>query len=386
MTEQLIEEGLERLQEGDFPAAIERFDAVLSDQQLPEVLYYRGVAYDMSGEPEKALADLNLCLELEPLNPRGLFSRSVVHRARKDWSLALADVRRAHELDPDDYRCANAYAQLLIHTPVESERDFAGAEEIALESCKQTDFQDPNCLTTFLDALEATGQTEKADEVRRMLEQSDAQEFSFPDLAQEVLEFFSDVMGEEPEPNSMQEIVPALSEGVSVCTIAAPQDCPFHLLFTVGMSQQAMNVPAEVGPEQYGYAEVCLRIPASWSTEPDLEAKEQSWPWMWLKIMAVQTHLEGLCVTNGPSLFPPGDKVEPLWPGSDYAGFLLLPGAEDVQGFPSSFGMFVHVVTAVPLTLAEYRLAEKDGFDALFQRFQSSEVPLHFEPGRASAV
>jgi tetratricopeptide (TPR) repeat protein len=350
MTEQLIEEGLECLQAGDLPAAIERFDAVLKNDRLPEVLYYRGVAHDMSGEPEKALADLNLCLDLDPLNPRGLFSRSVVHRSQQNWSLALADVSRAHELDPKDYRCANAYAQLLLHTPMESERDLARAEEIALEACKQTDFQDPNCLTTFLQTLEASGQTEKANQVREMLEQSDAQEIAFPELAQEVLEFFSDVMGEDPEPNSMQEIVPALSEGVSVCTIAAPEDCPFHLLFTVGMSQQAMNVPAGMGAAQYGYAEACLRIPASWSTEPDLEAKEQSWPWMWLKILAIQTHLEGLCVTTGPSLFPPGDKIEPRWQGS------------------------------------EYRLAEKDGFDALFKRFQAQEVPLHFEPDRASAV
>lgn len=382
MTEQLIEEGIERLQRGDFAAAIERFDAVLDTQQLPEVLYYRGVAYDMSGESDKALVDLNLCLELDPLNPRGLYSRSVVHRSQQNWSLALSDVARAHELDPEDYRCANAYAQLLIHTPVESDRDFARAEAIALEACQQTDFQDSNCLATFLDALESTGQLEKAEEVRQMLEQAGDQEIFFPELAQEVLEFFTDVMGKEPEPNSMQEIVPALSDGVSVCTISAPEDCPFHLLFTVGMSQQAMKVPAEVGAAQYGYGEVCLRLPADWSTEPDLQSKDQSWPWMWLKIIAVQTHLEGLCLTDGPSLFPPADKLEPLWPGSDYGGFLLLPGAEDIQGFPSSFGMFVHVLTAVPLTMAEYRLAANDGFDALFQRFQANEVPLHFEPER----
>ncbi|MCA9777728.1 MAG: tetratricopeptide repeat protein, partial [Candidatus Eremiobacteraeota bacterium] len=141
MTEQLIDEGIDYLQQGDFPSAIERFDAVLQTEQLPEVLYYRGVAHDMAGESEKALADLNLSLELEPLNSRALFSRSVVHRSRESWSLALDDVSRAHQLDPDDYRCANAYAQMLLHTPVEKQRDPERAEEVALEACKQTEFQ-----------------------------------------------------------------------------------------------------------------------------------------------------------------------------------------------------------------------------------------------------
>jgi tetratricopeptide (TPR) repeat protein len=386
MTEQLIAEGVEFLQDGDLEAAIERFDAVLETQQIPEVFYYRGVARDMSGAPDKALEDLGRCIELEPENMQALYSRSMVHRTQDNWSEALADVERAYSLDPDDFRCANAYAQLLLATPEESDRDPERAEEIALKACTITEFEDPICLETFASALTENGKTEKADEVRAMLGEVDVQEIHFPELVQEVFAYFANLMKKDPELNSLQEIVPALPEGVSVCTIAAPEGCHFNLLFTVGMSQKSQQVPEGVGAAHYGYAEVCLRLPADWPVEPNLDDQSVAWPWIWLRTMALQAHIDGLWLSGGPTLFPPPDKLEPLWPDSEYAGFILLPGADGVQGFPSRFGMFVHVLTAVPITLAEYRLVHEDGLKALFAKFQEKGVELHFTPGRESVV
>lgn len=384
--EELIAEGVELLQEGYTEAAIERFSAVLESHQSPEVLYYRGVAYDMAGMADEALRDLSLCLELEPENTQALYSRSVVHRGSQNWADALVDLERAYLLEPDDFRCANAYAQMLLSIPDESARNPARAEEVALEACKMTDFQDPICLETFAEALAQTGQMEKSEEVRAMLEGADVQEIHFPQLSQEVFGYFTEVMGKEPMPNSLQEIVPALPHGVSIGAISAPDGCPFNLLFSVGMSQKAMPVPEGVGAARYGYAELCLRIPRDWPMEPDLEDKAKAWPWIWLRIVAIQAHLEGVWLSGGPTLFPPSDKLEPLWPDSEYAGFLLLPGVEGFQGFPSRFGMFVHVITAVPVTLSEYQLVENEGLKALLQRFEEQDVDLCFSPGRPSVV
>jgi tetratricopeptide (TPR) repeat protein len=386
MIEQLVAEGVHHLQDGNLEAAIERFDAVLDSRPSAEIFYYRGVAHDMAWEPEKAIRDLSRCIEMDPENTRALYSRSLVHRAGGSWKESLADARRAHELEPDDFRCANAYAQVLLETPEESDRDPKRAEVAALKACTTTEFRDPVCLETLANALEQLGQTEKAEEVRSMLGQSDVQEIHFPELVQEVLGYFSNLMGKAPETISLQEIVPVLPEGVSIRTITAPEGCDFHLLFSVGMSQRAMQVPEGVGAAYYGYAEVCLRIPADWQVEPDLQNRAQAWPWVWLRVMALQAHLKGIWLSGGPTLFPPPDQLEPLWPDSQYAGFLLLPGADGVQGFPSRFGMFVHVLTAVPITLAEYRLVADDGLKALFRKFEEKGVELRFMPERESVV
>lgn len=386
MIEELISDGLQLLQNGHPEAAVERFNAVLESSRLPEVLYYRGVARDMMGRPEEALQDLSMCLELDPESSQALCSRSMVHRGQKNWAAALADLEAAYLLDPDDYRCATSYAQMLLSIPDEASRDPERAEEVALEACKVTDFQEPTCLETFAEALAQNGRRDQADEVRSMLARADVQEIHFPTLSQEVYGYFGSVMGQDPEPKSLQELAPILPQGVSVGTVRAPDGCDFNLLFSVGMSQQSLPVPDGLTASKYGYCELCLRLPRDWPLEPDLEDRVRSWPWVWLRIVAIQAHLEGVWLNGGPTLFPPPDKLEPLWPDSEYAGFLLLPNVDGFQGFPSGFGMYVHTITAVPVTLSEYRLVANQGLQALLRRFQENQVSLCFNPDRTGVA
>jgi tetratricopeptide (TPR) repeat protein len=154
--------GVAAFEEGDYGKAIEHFTKQIEVKPLPTLYYYRGVAHEMINQDRKAIADLGECLKLSPKHARAMYSRSLTYRKTKQWNEAFADIKRAAELEPDDFRVVNAYAQLLISSPNKAHHDFPLAIKQAEHACKLTEWEDAICVQTLADAHEAAGNKAKA--------------------------------------------------------------------------------------------------------------------------------------------------------------------------------------------------------------------------------
>ncbi len=83
-------------------AAIGAFSvAIAANPALPQAWAARAGAVFQAGDPASALADLDRSLNLAE-DPAVFFNRGVIHEAREDWDLAVADFSSALALAPDD--------------------------------------------------------------------------------------------------------------------------------------------------------------------------------------------------------------------------------------------------------------------------------------------
>ncbi|MGE0493737.1 MAG: suppressor of fused domain protein [Vulcanimicrobiota bacterium] len=371
-----VELGLERLQDGEFATAIELFTQALAEGASAEVFYYRGVAYDLSGQRELACADLGACLKEEPAHSRALFSRATVLREMSDFEGSFRDIQMAYKIDPQDYRIANAYAQFLVDSPVQAHHDPELGVKVATRACELTEWQDGLCLRTLADALDLTGESEEAAEVRSRTVVS----FDFADIDDEIMGYLALLLGRRPEPEGLQEIVPASDVSVSIRSIKARQPDQEALIFSVGMSAKPMATPEELPVNEDGFAEVMMRLPSQWPLPPDLDDPGQAWPLLWLRRLAHYPHLTGAWMGTG--LFPdPGQPLVPLAPECPFSGFVLLANL-GIEGFRSQAGHYVNLITVVPVTAKEHELACEHGLQELLTRLVEAGHPPALVPDR----
>ena len=74
----------------------------------------RGSMLAVQGQLDKAFADINRVLELEPRNVQALIERSVVHVKKKSQEMALADLNRALSIQPDDFQALFARSSVYM--------------------------------------------------------------------------------------------------------------------------------------------------------------------------------------------------------------------------------------------------------------------------------
>ncbi len=98
--------GTQHLTSGDYDRAIADFDRALELDPRPESYYNRGVAYYSKNDVDKAIADWNNAINLNPRDGRAYRQRGNAYSIKGDYSLAMADYNRAIELEPTD---AKAY-------------------------------------------------------------------------------------------------------------------------------------------------------------------------------------------------------------------------------------------------------------------------------------
>ena len=93
---------------GDFDLAVAAFDlAISADPGLEEAWACRGEALFEAGSTRDALVSLDRALEIRE-NAALLFNRAIARQADGQWAGALADLKRAHQLEPADEEVAAA--------------------------------------------------------------------------------------------------------------------------------------------------------------------------------------------------------------------------------------------------------------------------------------
>ena len=111
--EDFAEQGIAEGQSGDFEKAIADFDrAVQLDPNQAEVYNYRGVVKARKGDIEGAIADFDRAVQLNPKYPHAYLNRGIVRQTKNDFRGALSDFNRYSELGPQ--QLPNDYVFLYI--------------------------------------------------------------------------------------------------------------------------------------------------------------------------------------------------------------------------------------------------------------------------------
>ena len=93
--------GAELATKGDHDRAIADFDtAIRINPQLAEALYSRGISWAHKGEPDRAIPDFDAALRLNPKNADALQSRGTEWLMKGDYKRAMVDFDAAARLDP----------------------------------------------------------------------------------------------------------------------------------------------------------------------------------------------------------------------------------------------------------------------------------------------
>ena len=116
--------GLNALFEGNYEIALQYFNKALSiSPSLVGVIYNRGNLYSTLQHSDKAIADYDLAIKLEPQYYEAYIHRGIVYLEQKqDAHAAIADFTKAIEIDPTKiqahFNSANAYNFLEISATV----------------------------------------------------------------------------------------------------------------------------------------------------------------------------------------------------------------------------------------------------------------------------
>lgn len=168
--------------------------------------------------------------------------------------------------------------------------------------------------------------------------------------------------------------------------IPATDERPVHVLFTTGVSDRPMTVPA--GAEEYARAELLIQLPRHWPlTSPDFDDEKNYWPIRWLKTIGRLPHEYDTWIGWGHTI-PNGDPPEPI-ADTKFVGFLLMPPmglSPEVFRLQTRAGPFVHVYQLVPLYPEEMDLKLQKGSDEIERRFEKEKLSLIVDANRKNVA
>jgi hypothetical protein len=164
---------------------------------------------------------------------------------------------------------------------------------------------------------------------------------------------------------------------------ATKLDRDMRLLVTSGMSDRAMTVPEDA--EQSEYAELVTCLPGDWPIdEESVQDPSNGWPIVWTRFLARFPHQHETWL--GPfHTIPNADPPEPLGPGTEFCGSMLIPPVELPEEFrvlETEDGREIHFLQMVPLYEEELNLKLYEGAEGLLDRLEAADAPLTVAPGR----
>lgn len=161
----------------------------------------------------------------------------------------------------------------------------------------------------------------------------------------------------------------------------------FYTLVTSGMSDRAMNAPAEYS--EYRYSELMLCLPPNWPMDHDSWGNEDHyWPIRMLKFLARFPHAYDTWLGMMHTI-PNGDPPEPFAGNTSMTGVMLLPPVTAPEEFyvlevNEEKSIFFNAV--IPLHGDEMELKLRKGAEALFDGFDKLGVTEILIPNRPSSV
>ena len=122
----------------------------------------RGNAWYAKKEYDKAIADYDEAIRLDPKHAMAYNSRGNAWHAKKEYDKAIADYDEAIRLDPKHAVAYNGRAWLWATCPDAKYRDGKQAVESATRACELTDWKDAGHLDTLAAAYAEAGDFDAA--------------------------------------------------------------------------------------------------------------------------------------------------------------------------------------------------------------------------------
>lgn len=151
--------------------------APAGDSKDPAEYIRRGIAWSEKRDYDRAIADYNEALRLDPQSAAAYSKRGLAWQNKGDYVRAVADYTELARIEPTNVSAHNSIAWLLATAPVATARNGARAVEAARRAAELSGWKNGDILDTLAAAYAETGKF--ADAVRW---QEKAMEF--PDFMQ----------------------------------------------------------------------------------------------------------------------------------------------------------------------------------------------------------
>ncbi|HEY1603340.1 MAG TPA: tetratricopeptide repeat protein [Pirellulales bacterium] len=147
---------------GDFDRAIADYNEKLKLQPTSVTYTNRGVAWEAKEDYGKAIADHDQAIRLDPDNKIAYFNRGNSHGAKKDYTKAIADFNQAIRLDPNYSSPYKGLAWIYATCPDANFRDGTKAVRLAIRACELSGWTDADKVSTLAAAYAEAGEFEQA--------------------------------------------------------------------------------------------------------------------------------------------------------------------------------------------------------------------------------
>lgn len=131
-------------------------------KQEPYALYTRALTHLINDQKDKALAELNSALKIDPKFVPGMYGRGNVYVEMGDHEKALADFKAAVKAAPKDLVAANDLAWFRATCPKDKFRDGKEAVAEATRVCEATGYSNEEFVNTLAAACAEAGDFKSA--------------------------------------------------------------------------------------------------------------------------------------------------------------------------------------------------------------------------------
>ena len=131
--------------------------AIELDPRSSHAYNNRGIAWMCKKEYDKAVADYTEALRLDSRNAQAYYNRGHVWQVKKEHDKAIVDYTEALRLNPRNPEGHNALAWMLATCPDAKYRDGKKAVESATRTCELTEWKDAYDLDTLAAAYAEAG-------------------------------------------------------------------------------------------------------------------------------------------------------------------------------------------------------------------------------------
>ena len=147
----------------DYDKAVADYDAALRlDPKNVNTLFRRGEVRFYQRDFDKALTDYNEAIRLDPNIAPAFTRRGWVRAVQQQYDQALADFNEAVRLNPEEAWAYNSRAGLLATCVDDNFRDGKKAVESARKACDLAGWKEPRFIDTLAAAYAETGDFDQA--------------------------------------------------------------------------------------------------------------------------------------------------------------------------------------------------------------------------------